>query len=109
MAIRGIERLRAARHALDHAGEPPASRWLHAAASEVWSAMIELSNWPTELRLRAVELQSSLLRYGPISMTLEQMVPPERLKLRWDLLAFIDHAEELHNASIGDAINEPPG
>lgn len=93
--IPGIDRLRTANQLLQK--EPDGSAWpLLGGASEVWSAMFELPQWPPELREKAIELQHSLFRYGTIQMTLEQMVEPERLQLKRDLLQFIEFAEQLN-------------
>jgi hypothetical protein len=111
VAITGIERLRLA-GVLARQCENGAAEGMLQSASEIWSAMFELPTWPTELRMKAVELQGILFRYGTIRMTIEQMVEPERLQLRRELLAFVETAERLDGAGDshdGRALSEECG
>ncbi|MBA3314266.1 MAG: hypothetical protein M3552_00880 [Planctomycetota bacterium] len=94
--IVGIGRLRKAAASLRRDGDG-SPMLLLGGASEVWSAMFDLDAWPTELRAKAVELQTSLFRYGPIRITVEQMVEPERWQLRRELLEFVETAEQLEH------------
>lgn len=99
--IQGIDRLRIASRLIQK--EPDGSMLpLMRGASEIWSAMFDLPSWPTPLREKAIEIQSSLFRYGTIQMTIDQMVEPERLQLKRDLLQFVELAEQL-NGSDGQA------
>lgn len=105
MGIAGIERLQQAYKILDQAGDAPTQTVLQGAASELWSAMFDLHTWPTELRAKGVELQAILFRYGPIGMTIKNMVEPERLHLRREMLAFLERAEQLDGeARTGNAV-----
>ncbi|MDQ3333026.1 MAG: hypothetical protein M3552_20650 [Planctomycetota bacterium] len=109
MAIAGIERMRLARECL-HRSSDADPRFILGASSEIWSAMFEVPHWPTELRMKAVGLQSILFRYGTIRMTIDQMVEPERMQLKRELLSFIDTAERLDGLGDGrsDGQNGPP-
>lgn len=105
MHIAGIERLQQAYQTLVQAGDAPPQTVLLSAASDLWSAMFDLHTWPTELRTKGVELQAILFRYGPIGMTIEQMVESERLQLRREMLAFLDRARQLDGeARTGDIV-----
>jgi hypothetical protein len=85
--IPGVDRLRRADELLRQADGA-----LAAGASEVWSAMLDLPSWPAELQIKAEAIQEGLFRYGPIRVTVERMIEPERLQLRRDLLGFIELA-----------------
>lgn len=101
MKVVGIERLRLA-------GErrgPEGSSSLLGGATEVWGAMFEMPSWPIELQVKAVELQTSLFRYGPIRATVEQSAEPERRQLHQKLLEFIGFAERI-GASEESAVEE---
>ena len=103
MTVAGIEKLRRAGEILRRDGDGSATPLL-SGASEVWSAMFELPTWPRELRDRAVDLQNSLFRYGPIRTTVGQMVEPERLQLRRELLAFVESAERFDAAPASELV-----
>lgn len=97
LQVVGIERLLLAAELLRHDGDGSSSPLL-GAASEVWGAMFDLPSWPTELKVAAVELQTSLFRYGPIKDTIEKSDHSERLQLRDKLLEFITFATRVHTA-----------
>lgn len=86
--VSGIERLRRAERFLKRSEGA-----LFAGASEVWSAMLNLPSWPRELQIKAEAVREGLFRYGPIRVTVEQMVEPERLQLRGELSELIELAE----------------
>ena len=90
--IGGIERLRRAGAALRReVGEAATADLAH----EVWSAMAGLPDWPTELRMRAVELQGELFRDGSIRMTVGRMAEAESRRLRRELVEFCEFADRL--------------
>ena len=95
--VTGIERLSRAAESLGQNDEPIAAAVLIEAASEVWSAMVHLSGWPMELRLKAVELQASLFRDG--SLTIETSFDAKRSRLRQELRNFCRLAEQWDHAS----------
>ena len=91
--IGGIERLRRAAAALGRDGGRTAD--LAEAADEAWAAMAGLPDWPTDLRMRAVELQGDLFRDGSIRMTVGQMTEAELRRLRRKLIEFCEFADRL--------------
>lgn len=96
--VSGIDRLRRAGELLRKDGTD--SKALTDAGLEAWSAMADLADWPTELRMQAVELQGDLFRYGSIRMTVGQMTEPELSRLRRDLVRFVEFAERVKGSAV---------
>lgn len=94
--IAGIERLRYARETLDQSGQSASYvEALILAAEECWSASIDGTDWPVELRVRLATLQRMLFRFGGIRGTVEGMSDVERFRLEQELQGLIKAAEDL--------------
>lgn len=75
-------------------------------ASEVWSAMIDLPEWPEPLQQAALELQRLMLRYGTISMSIDRMSKTEQEELRRELFSFCELAALLDRQDTAGAQDE---
>jgi hypothetical protein len=92
--IAGIEGLRHAREMLDQAGRSASyPDTLISAAEDCWSASIDGTDWPVDLRVRLASVQRTMFRKGGIRTTVERMTPAEQSQLHSQLLDLIAAAE----------------
>ena len=68
-----------------------------AGAQQIWSAMIDLDNWPLSLQCRSMTLQMHLVRHGPIADTIRRITDQELAELRQELLEYVSYARHLDN------------